>query len=245
MQATLTGLSFADADHGWAVGHDAAILATVDGGQHWSVQHFDAEARKPLLNLLFTDVNRGYAIGAFGLFLATDDGGATWAELDAPEIRKEGLHLNALTRLDDGNLLLVGEAGMLGISADGHQWERLKSPYEGSFFGALPFGAHGAIAFGLRGNAYFSADPRSNQWTKIDIGSNLSLFGGARLPNGETVLVGADSSIIVLDAAGAVKTRLSKEAGALGSGALVAALPWHKGLLMAGELGIERRALDQ
>lgn len=243
VQSTLTGLSFADAQRGWAVGHDATIIATTDKGHHWQVQHFDAEGDKALLNVLFTDAQHGYAIGTFGLFLVTEDGGATWAELDAAPIRGENLHFNALAKLGDGNLLLVGEAGMLGISVDGKTWERLQSPYEGSFFGVIPFGAKGAIAYGLRGNVYRTDDPRTGAWTKVDLESTQSVFGASRLANGEIVLVGADSLIVVLDSAGAVKARLSKPAGALGSGTLMAVVPWKGGLLMAGELGIERRSL--
>lgn len=242
-QSTLTGLSFADAEHGWAVGHDATILATIDKGHHWQLQHFDAEGGKALLNVLFTDAQRGYAIGTFGLFLTTEDGGTTWAELDAAPVRSENLHLNALAKLADGNLLLVGEAGMLGISADGKIWERLQSPYEGSFFGVIPFGAKGAIAYGLRGNVYRTDDPRTGAWTKVDLESTQSVFGATQLASGDTVLVGADSLIVVLDGTGNVKAKLSKQAGALGSGTLMAVVPWKGGLLMAGELGIERRSL--
>lgn len=243
VQSTLTGLSFPDAEHGWAVGHDATILATKDHGRRWTLQHFDAEGGKALLNVFFTDALRGYAVGTFGLFLVTDDGGNTWTELDAPAIRGESLHFNALTKLGDGSLMLVGEAGMLGISSDGQAWERLQSPYEGSFFGVVPFGPKGAIAYGLRGNVYRSDDPRTGAWTQVDLQSKQSVFGATRLANGDTVLVGADSLLVVLDASGHVKARLSKAAGALGSGTLMAVVPFKGGLLMAGELGIEFRSL--
>ena len=242
-QSTLTGLSFPDAEHGWAVGHDATILATKDHGRRWTLQHFDAEGGKALLNVFFTDALKGYAVGTFGLFLVTNDGGNTWTELDAPAIRGESLHFNALTKLADGNLLLVGEAGMLGISSDGSTWERLQSPYEGSFFGVVPFGPKGAIAYGLRGNVYRTDDPRSGAWTQVDLQSKQSVFGATALANGDTVLVGADSLLVVLDASGNVKARLSKAAGALGSGTLMAVVPFKGGLLMAGELVIEFRSL--
>jgi len=38
----LTAVCFADARHGWAVGHDAKVLGTRDGGRTWSVQYADA-----------------------------------------------------------------------------------------------------------------------------------------------------------------------------------------------------------
>lgn len=40
-QALLTAVCFADARHGWAVGHDAIVLATEDGGQTWTQQYAD------------------------------------------------------------------------------------------------------------------------------------------------------------------------------------------------------------
>ncbi|MDX1805105.1 MAG: YCF48-related protein [Alcanivorax sp.] len=38
----LTAVCFADARHGWAVGHDAVILGTSDGGESWQLQYSDA-----------------------------------------------------------------------------------------------------------------------------------------------------------------------------------------------------------
>ncbi|MEM1082214.1 MAG: hypothetical protein AAGH65_11595, partial [Pseudomonadota bacterium] len=32
----------------WAVGHDSAIISSIDGGTTWFVQHYDAEAEEPL-----------------------------------------------------------------------------------------------------------------------------------------------------------------------------------------------------
>src|SRR5690606_13540205 len=38
----LTAVCFADAEHGWAVGHDAVVLGTRDGGATWVLQYSDA-----------------------------------------------------------------------------------------------------------------------------------------------------------------------------------------------------------
>lgn len=40
VRSLLTAVYFVDATHGWAVGHDAAVLATVDGGNSWQLQHY-------------------------------------------------------------------------------------------------------------------------------------------------------------------------------------------------------------
>src|SRR5690606_35571585 len=112
VRATLTAVTFADKGHGWAVGHDAVILHSDDGGRNWKLQNFQPELERPLLDVLFSDARNGMAIGAYGLFLVTSDGGASWSELDAPPIREEELHLNDITRLGNGDYFVVGETGM-------------------------------------------------------------------------------------------------------------------------------------
>jgi photosystem II stability/assembly factor-like uncharacterized protein len=246
VHATFTAVSFADADHGWVVGHDASILHTTDGGKTWTLQNFQPQDSKPLLSVLAVDAQHAYATGAYGLFLETVDGGAHWTPVDAPPILEDGLHLNALIRLKNGELFLAGETGLLGVSADGTKWTRLKLPYEGSLFGALPRGEKGALVFGLRGNVLASDDVHSNQWRKVDTQTTQSMFGGAFLAGGDIVLVGADGEILLIDASGSVrKARGPKDERSLGSGTLAGVLPSKDGLLMVGELGVSRLKLQK
>lgn len=239
VHAALTAVAFADPQHGWVVGHDATILHTADGGDTWTLQNFQPQDSKPLLSVLALDAQHAFATGAYGLFLETTDGGAHWSPVDAPPILEDGLHLNALIRLKDGELFLAGETGLLGVSPDGHAWTRLKLPYDGSLFGALPRGDKGALVFGLRGNAYVSNDVHTNQWQKVDTQTLQSMFGGAALPDGRIALVGADGEILLIDAAGHVsKASGPKDERSLGSGTLSGVMPWKDGLLMVGELGV-------
>lgn len=244
VRATLTSVTFADENNGWAVGHDAVILHTGDGGKTWQMQNFAPELEKPFLDVLFTDAQTGYAVGAYGLFMTTTDGGASWVELDAPPIREEELHFNALSRLKNGDFFIVGETGMLGVSADGKTWERLTAPYDGSLYEAIPRGEKGAVIFGLRGNAYSTDDVRSNNWTKIDLGTLASFFGGTALPSGDIALVGLSGEVAIIKTDGSVKnTKIKALAGVTGTGTLSAAIPWEGGVLTVGELGVSRVGL--
>ena len=45
-QALLTGVCFADAQHGVAVGHDEAILITADAGRTWQLTHYAPQAQR-------------------------------------------------------------------------------------------------------------------------------------------------------------------------------------------------------
>ena len=62
----------------WAVGHDAVIISSSDGGESWFVQHWAPQDQEPLLDIKFLTPNKGFAIGAYGRFMTTSDGGINW-----------------------------------------------------------------------------------------------------------------------------------------------------------------------
>lgn len=248
-RSALTAVAFVDENNGNAVGHDAVILRTTDGGVTWEKQLYAPELERPFLDVQFFDGGNGLAIGAYGLMYETADGGASWTESEAA-IREDEWHFNALVQLNDGSLLLPGEVGNLSHSRDGGKtWARVESPYDGSFFGALPYKERGAVIFGLRGNAFMIDDinqargknyggieedltpgmdmavdasgepvadedsagatgeedtaeaepefvPSADAWKRIDTKTILGLLGGAALPNGDIVLVGANGKIL-------------------------------------------------
>ncbi len=237
VRSALTAVTFTDSENGWAVGHDAVILHTKDGGKTWALQNFQPQLEKPLLDVLFLDTSRGFAVGAYGLFYETSDGGQNWTEVQSP-IREDELHFNAITRLNNGNLLISGEQGTLALSSDGGAtWGKLVAPYESSLFGAVPVGDKGAVLFGLRGNVYVSADPAAGNWTKVQTGTVASMFGGASLPGGDVAMVGLNGSVLLVGADGGNVRSLRTDAGTPLSGVIVAS---DASLLAVGESGVQR-----
>lgn len=75
----LTGMEFASAAQGWAVGQHT-ILATSDGGAHWTAQ---LSGNLNLTSVDFINGRDGWAVGTTSL-LATTDGGAHWTPLPEP-----------------------------------------------------------------------------------------------------------------------------------------------------------------
>lgn len=240
VNSTLTAVAFADANNGWAVGHDAVVLHTTDGGASWAIQNFQPDLEKPLLNLLVVDASTAYALGAYGLFLQTSDAGAHWAEVDAPPVREEELHLSSMIKLNSGELFIAGEQGTLAVRAASGAWTKLKSPYEGSYYGSLPWGAKGVIVYGQRGNIYLTDDVHGGAWKQVDTGSKQGLFGGTLVPERGALLVGADDySVLVKPDASFVVVTAPKAAGATAGGTLSGVVPWKDGLLVVGEAGVK------
>ena len=186
--ATLTGVTFApDAQHGWAVGHDALILATNDGGRSWSKQWQDQNLENSLLDVCALDATHVIAVGAYGLFIETHDAGRTWT---TRSVLDSDMHLNRLTRGPTGTLYLAGERGTLLRSRDGGAtWDHIESPYDGSFYGVLPLDAHTLIAHGLRGRVFCSEND-GDTWAPVALDEPLLVATAARTRDGTLILAG-------------------------------------------------------
>ncbi|MBL6749200.1 MAG: hypothetical protein ISP90_01695 [Nevskia sp.] len=247
LRSDLTAVSFADAGAGWAVGHDAAILRTTDGGRSWTVQRYRPEAGQPLLDVLALDRDRAYAVGAHGLFLQTQDGGAHWAEVQAPVVREAELNLYGIRRLGKGALLVFGEQGRLAWSVDdGRSWRALKSPTASTIFGAAALADGGLLLCGAHGNAFIGTDPRRGAWRKLDTGGVQALFACGPAGAGRLVLLGAGNAALLLEPGAGTASRIGDaEAAAAGLDAPTYSgfAPWRGELVTVGSRGVRRMPL--
>lgn len=187
VDATLTGVSFADAERGWATGHDGLVLGTADGGVTWTAVHRAEDRRTSYLDVCALSSDRAIAIGGFGAYLETNDGGQSWR---SRSILDEDVHLNRITRTPDGRLFIAGEMGTLLRSTDGGRtWDRLETGNEGSFYGVLSLENGDLLAYGLRGRVYRSTDG-GDHWERVETGSTGLLLTGVQLDDGTIVLAG-------------------------------------------------------
>lgn len=199
----LTAVFFADDQHGWAVGHDAQILATTDGGLSWTQQFQDLKREAPLLDVWFKDASNGFAVGAYGALIETTDGGKTWDDVSDRLDNEDQFHLNAIAQVKDAGLFIVGEQGSMFRSHDeGQTWEKLEGPYEGSLFGVIGTAqAQTLLAYGLRGNLFRSTDFGST-WEPVELNATrgaleFGLSGATLLDDGSIVVVGNGGSVVV------------------------------------------------
>ena len=199
----LTAVHMHDERTGWAVGHDAVILRTGDGGETWTMVHRAPEEELPLLDVWFRDERAGFAVGAYGYFLATEDGGETWTRRAVSE---DDFHLNALVPVAKRSpgpqgpasrrLYIAAEAGVAYRSDDaGKTWTELPSPYAGSWFGGLALDEEQVVLTGLRGHLFRSEDA-GETWTQVHSGTTATLTGAIRLASESIVVTGLEGSVL-------------------------------------------------
>jgi photosystem II stability/assembly factor-like uncharacterized protein len=114
----------ADALHGWAVGGEATILCTTDGGDHWidcspDRAHSSGAIPQAYRSVVFLDTQRGWVVGDFGRILATRDGGLNW-ELQSNSVRVD-THFFSVSFADERHGWAVGKGAIL--KWNGEKWE--------------------------------------------------------------------------------------------------------------------------
>ena len=237
VSADLVAVSFPTAEQGWAVGHDAVVLHSGDGGRTWSrqldgrtigealVKHYTASgdakwlaeaqrfaaqgAENPLLDVWFDDARNGIVVGAFGLVLRTADGGKTWEPLLHATDNPKALHLYAVRRVG-GDLYIAGEQGLLlKLDRASGRFVAINTPYPGTLFGVVG-NERVVMAFGLRGNVVRSAD-RGRTWTAVSTGVPVGLTAGTLDERGRIVLVSQAGHVLVSTDDGATFAPLKTE----------------------------------
>lgn len=224
---TLTSVRFSDARRGVAVGHAGLVLTTSDGGQHWqrvldgkriaalalesarasgdarAIQ--DAERLvadgpdKPLLDVCLLGDDRILVVGAYGLAFGSEDGGRTWTSWMTRLDNPQGLHLNAV-RQHGSTIVIAGERGIGLLSRDaGRTFERLRLPYQGSFF-TVELTDHAILLAGLRGNVWASGD-HGQSWRKVANPVPVSITGSAIRANGTPVFANQAGVLLAMQGA--------------------------------------------
>ncbi|AVR89879.1 WD40/YVTN/BNR-like repeat-containing protein [Thauera aromatica] len=211
--AMLTAVSFADARHGWAVGHWGTILHTADGGETWRVQRVDTAEDRPLFSVHFSDPQNGIAVGLWALMLRTRDGGRSWEEVELPappgEARADA-NLMRIFQSPRGDLFIAGERGSVLRSTDGGEtWSWHPTGYRGTFWSGTALDDGTLIVAGLRGSIYRSTD-HGDSWQSTGGATRSSITDLAQLDD-RVLAVGLDGVSLESRDRGRTFTALQRE----------------------------------
>jgi len=258
VRTTLTAVYFADQTHGWAVGHDATILFSNDGGENWEVQQYLPEKEKPLLDVTFKDNLQGIAIGAYGQLYRTSDGGKNWTfefhgEFLFPEdleyleeLKREDeeayldeqssilAHFNSVFK-DGRTLYMVGEVGLIAKSNDfAQKWLPFDEIYQGSFNDIARTQQGNLLVVGLRGNVFRSLK-NGTPWENINTGTQALLNSIVLGDNGNVYILGNNGVILKSDDDG-MSFSLNTQADGK---ALISGVWFKNQLVIVSEVGIK------
>lgn len=204
-----TGIDFADADHGWAVGHHGVIVATSDGGKTWQLQ-LDGfqyvEQQKAHFSQLVAALEEqlenfdGSEDEEEELLFALDDASfqlenAELALTEGPT--KPFLDVHAVS---NDEVYVVGAYGSMLRSQDGGKhWdildERIENP-DGYHLNTVISDDHYLYVAGEAGQVFRSADV-GESWELLDSPYNGSFFASYVDKQQQLWLVGLRGNIFV------------------------------------------------
>lgn len=196
-----------------------------------------------LLTVWFRDEQEGFAAGQFNLLLHTADGGASWQPWLERSDNPDGYSLHAIAG-DAQQTWIAGELGLVlrlvrGNSAErgaADRFERIASPYKGSWFG-VAVQESSVLLYGLRGNAWRSDDSGA-RWRRLDTGTDQSINAGLLRSDGSVALLSGRGQLLLGDAHGSPLAALPLGAGA--PSATYALLPLGtQGLALGTRQGVQ------
>lgn len=106
------GLSFINANEGWAVGNGGLIAHTTNGGDSWELQA--GGSGYDLRDVVFLDAQRGYAVGLTENVLKTTNGGQTWTKEQVTNMARtwSGVYYYGISVPDSFHAWLAGYYGV-------------------------------------------------------------------------------------------------------------------------------------
>jgi photosystem II stability/assembly factor-like uncharacterized protein len=219
--SSLKSVSFADAQHGWAVGvpgdsnSPGAILYTANGGQTWTEQGHELAAGWfwGFLAVRFLDSQRGWALSAGRSDISgqpvslahTVNGGATWSWVDTPVDGSTMTFGGGLSFVDAQHGWIVGGLGeALSTNDGGAHWAAVTVPCQMCRLHAVSFAdpSHGWIA----GEGQYETRDGGTSWVERDLGVGGDI-NAAQMVDAKNGWMAGDSAAILYTTDGGVTWR--------------------------------------
>lgn len=226
VSVSLTAVRFADATHGWAVGHGGVILATRDGGERWELQADGARLAQAAADAAaaLTDDPRSAALAREAGQLVKDGPDKPLLDLHVADARRVvvagayGLFFEtldggarwtaALDRLDNPrgrHLYAIAVQGRTWLLA-GEQGLLLRSADDGRRFAPVesPYNGTWLAACTTGGGEWIVAGLRGHAWRSVDEGQRWTRLEGAPPSSLVSATALADGGVMLANQAGQV-----------------------------------------
>lgn len=173
-KANLQDIAAWDEKHLIAIGNDATVITSSNGGTTWTAA--EVVPRTDIADKLrrIRIWGQGYAVitGEMGAVLKTNDYGLTWNRL----IEEEDLSINDVHRFSNGDLLVVGEFGRVKrLPAGAGEVEEVFVETENSLMAVSFRDDDNGVIVGLDGMVLVTSDGGHN-WQQHDVGTHDHLF---------------------------------------------------------------------
>lgn len=186
---TLTAVTFANPQDGWAAGQMGVILRTRDGGRNWTRVFNGADANAALFRAAQADAK------------AQPDSQAAKADLLAAKQFVNGgvtVPFLALRALSPTDVIAAGGFGMAFKSQDGGQhwqpiFDSIPNPSGFNIYGVLP--ADGQLFF-LGEQGFLAERQADGRYTALTAPASGTFFGGIAVRGGALLLYGLQGTVL-------------------------------------------------
>jgi photosystem II stability/assembly factor-like uncharacterized protein len=174
-ESTLQDVGFTgDLNHGWAVGSQATILETKDGGKTWQEKKLELGEQ----NYRFTSVSfagdEGWITGEPSILLHTTDSGASWSRIPLSE-KLPGAP-DTIVALGPQSAEMATTVGAIYQTKDsGKTWKAMVAEAVGVVRNLSRSDDGKYVAVSARGNFFSTWEPGQNAWVQHNRNSSKRL----------------------------------------------------------------------
>lgn len=213
-----------------AVGDRGHVLLSDDEGATW--RQIIVPTRAMLTGVTFGSATHGWAVGHDGVILATTDAGLTWARQESGQDLETVLLDVLFTDATHG--FAVGAYGKFLVTTDGGKiWLPRSASEEEMHFNQIAAGPDGTLYLSGEMGTLLSSRDGGNQWQKLEVPYDGSLFGLLALDKNSLLVHGLRGHVYASTDAGASWTPRETAVPAL----IMGAVRLKSGVIVLGGLG--------
>jgi photosystem II stability/assembly factor-like uncharacterized protein len=189
----LDGVSFVDANHGWAAGAGGTTLVTYNGGSTWYPLSTGTTAN--INGVAFSDLNTGFLVGANGMLLTTTNGGEVWTALPNTPTTLNGISFVDVPSQPPAGWGVGANGAILTTANGGSSWSAQGSGTTANLYGVSFINPNTGWVVGSGGTILTTTNGGST-WSRLAAPTTHDLLGVSFVDTNHGWAVGRDGIIL-------------------------------------------------